>query len=76
MELKFLEKNCSNLTLFLNLGICYNKGHALEKDLAKAKAWYAKAAKQGQVRAMNNLSIVLLETARALAKVCAPFLKK
>ena len=45
-----------------NLGRCYRNGHGVEKDLGKAKAWYAKAAKQGQAGAMNNLSAVLCET--------------
>ena len=38
------------------------EGRGVEKDLVKAKAWYAKAAKQGNANAMNNLSGVLRVT--------------
>ena len=42
-----------------NLGRCYFNGQGVEKDLAKAKVWCAKAAKQGNAKAMNNLAGVL-----------------
>ena len=50
------------------LGICYEfGGEGVEQDKEKAKAWYAKAAKQGDAGAMAALAIVLQQTEGAAA---------
>ena len=37
------------------MGDCYEKGDGVERNLKKAKEWYAKAAKQGYKEAMQRL---------------------
>ena len=41
------------------LGFCYYQGKGVEKDLSKAKAWCAKAVKQGNTKGMICLAGVL-----------------
>ena len=38
-----------------NLGVCYNFGKGVEKDLQKAIEWYTKAAEQGDEDAQEAL---------------------
>ena len=38
-----------------NLGVCYEKGDGIEKNLTKAVEWYEKAAAQGDANAQCNL---------------------
>ena len=40
-----------------NLGVCYEHGSGVEKDLAKAVEWYNKAAEQGEATAQCNLGV-------------------
>ena len=37
------------------MGLCYEKGDGVERNLKKAKEWYAKAAKQGYKEAIQRL---------------------
>ena len=39
-----------------NLGICYENGYGVEKDLTQAVYWYIRAAEQGDAHAMYNLA--------------------
>lgn len=39
------------------LGLCYNYGDGVEKDLSEAVKWYRKAADQGDALAQYNLGI-------------------
>jgi hypothetical protein len=41
-----------------NLGVMYDEGAGVERDLAAAAAWYHKAAEQGFVDAQTNLGIM------------------
>jgi len=41
-----------------NLGVMYDEGASLEKDLNKAAEWYRKAAEQGFVDAQANLGMM------------------
>jgi uncharacterized protein len=41
-----------------NLGVMYDEGAGVERDLAAAAAWYRKAAEQGFVDAQTNLGIM------------------
>lgn len=38
-----------------NLGVCYDNGDGVEKDLREAVRWYRKAAEQGDASAQCNL---------------------
>ena len=38
-----------------NLGLCYDYGKGLQKDVAEAVKWYAKAAEKGYASAQSNL---------------------
>ena len=38
-----------------NLGVCYDKGYGVEKDLRKAVKWFRKSAEQGDAKAQYNL---------------------
>ena len=38
-----------------NLGVCYELGEGVEKDLEEAKKWYQLAAKQGEEEAKSAL---------------------
>ena len=40
-----------------NLGVCYEKGYGVEKDLKQAVEWWTKAAEQGHVTAQYNLGV-------------------
>ena len=40
-----------------NLGICYELGHGIEKDLQKAAEYYQKAAEKGYAPAQYNLGV-------------------
>eukprot|EP00232_Nephroselmis_pyriformis_P003606 CAMPEP_0182909502 /NCGR_PEP_ID=MMETSP0034_2-20130328/35782_1 /TAXON_ID=156128 /ORGANISM="Nephroselmis pyriformis, Strain CCMP717" /LENGTH=962 /DNA_ID=CAMNT_0025045759 /DNA_START=420 /DNA_END=3305 /DNA_ORIENTATION=- len=40
-----------------NLGVCYEKGQGVEKDLSQASNWYLKAAEQGVPSAQFNLGV-------------------
>jgi hypothetical protein len=44
-----------------NLGIMYNNGEGVTKDLAKAKEYYEKAAAQGDAYAQNSLGFMYLK---------------
>ena len=39
-----------------NLGMCYEDGDGVEKDLQKAIEWYTKAANQGNTNAKQALA--------------------
>ncbi|MCK5232555.1 MAG: sel1 repeat family protein, partial [Desulfobulbaceae bacterium] len=39
----------------LNLGLMYENGYAIKRDLEKAEHWYKKAAEQGSVQAAEAL---------------------
>ena len=41
-----------------NLGVMYDEGAGIEKDLVKAAAWYRKAADQGFIDAQTNLGMM------------------
>jgi TPR repeat protein len=41
-----------------NLGLFYNQGQGVPKDLAQATAWYRKAAEQGNSNAEYNLAVM------------------
>lgn len=41
-----------------NLGVMYDQGTGMEKDLGKAAEWYRKAAEQGFVDAQANLGMM------------------
>ena len=41
-----------------NLGVMYDEGAGVERDLAAAATWYRKAAEQGFVDAQTNLGIM------------------
>ncbi len=40
-----------------NLGLCYDKGEGVAKDVAEAVKWYRKAADQGVAAAQYNLGV-------------------
>ena len=40
-----------------NLGVCYETGAGVPKDLVQAASWYRKAAEQGQTIAQYNLGV-------------------
>lgn len=40
------------------VGYCYDIGRGVKRDLKKARQWYEKAAKQGQIDAIFNLAVV------------------
>lgn len=42
------------------LGKCYAKGLAIEKNIAKAKEWFLKAAKKGHILSQYSLSVLYL----------------
>ena len=44
-----------------NLGIMYQYGHGLARDLAEAQRWYRKAAEQGLAAAHFNLGVLYME---------------
>lgn len=44
-----------NVKAQFHLGNCYYEGKGVTKDLAKAKEWWMKAAKQGNQSAKENL---------------------
>ena len=37
------------------LGLCYDRGQGVPKDMAKAVEWYTKAAEKGDTNGMHNL---------------------
>lgn len=41
-----------------NLGVIYDRGYGVERDYAKARAWYEKAAAQGNASAAHNLGMM------------------
>jgi len=41
-----------------NLGVMYDEGASVEKDLVKATEWYRKAAEQGFLEAQYNLGMM------------------
>ena len=41
----------------LNVGVAYDTGHGVEKDLEQALSWYRKAAEQGYAKAQYNLGL-------------------
>lgn len=51
-----------------NLGLCYENGKGVEKDLAKAVECYENAAAQGQAGAMYNLAILYMQGDGGLSK--------
>ena len=64
-----------------NLGLLYQNGEGVTKDLAKAVELYQKAADQGNAGAQNNLGVLYqngegvpkdLESSRALSKSSQP----
>ena len=38
-----------------NVGLLFQQGHGIKKNISKAKTWYLAAAKQGHAGAQNNL---------------------
>ncbi len=44
-----------------NLGVLYERGEGVQKDLDTAVRWYEKAAQQNNVKAQYNLGYLLLE---------------
>ena len=54
-----------------NIGMCYSDGDGVEQDKAKAKFWYAKAAKEGEAAAMHNLAFLLFDMTEGDASHCA-----
>jgi len=44
-----------------NLGVMYDEGAGLDRDLSTAAAWYRKAAEQGFVDAQTNLAMMHLQ---------------
>ena len=51
-----------------NLGLCYENGKGVEKDLARAVECYKSAAAQGQAGAMYNLALLYMEGGGGLPK--------
>lgn len=51
-----------------NLGLCYENGKGVEKDLVKAVECYENAAAQGQAGAMYNLAILYMQGEGGLSK--------
>lgn len=51
-----------------NLGLCYENGKGVDKDLAKAVECYKNAAAQGQAGAMYNLALLYMEGGGGLPK--------
>lgn len=43
------------------LGVLYCTGRGVGKDLAKAVAWYEKAAQEGHAMAKHNLGVMLIK---------------
>ena len=41
-----------------NLGVFYEQGIYVKKDIKRAMYWYEKAAKQGHINAINNLNLI------------------
>ena len=41
-----------------NLGIMYYNGRGVQKDIAKSREWWTKAAAQGQKNAIKNLNFL------------------
>lgn len=41
-----------------NMGVIYDRGYGVERDYAKAHAWYEKAAAQGYAKAAHNLGVM------------------
>ena len=41
-----------------NLGVFYEQGICVKKDIKRAMYWYEKAAKQGHINAINNLNLI------------------
>jgi localization factor PodJL len=41
------------------LAVLYERGDGVAKDLGRAKSWYARAAEQGNVKAMHNLAVAV-----------------
>lgn len=44
-----------------NLGVMYDKGYGVERDYAKARKWYKKAAAQNYAKAEHNLGVMYQE---------------
>lgn len=40
-----------------DLGLCYENGHGVEKDLAQANVWYRKSAEAGHATAWHYLGV-------------------
>ena len=51
-----------------NLGLCYENGKGVEKDLTKAVECYKNATAQGQAGAMYNLALLYMEGEGGLSK--------
>lgn len=41
-----------------NMGVIYDRGYGVERDYAKARKWYLKAAAQGNAKAAHNLGVM------------------
>jgi TPR repeat protein len=39
-----------------NVGVCYEKGDGVERDLDEARRWYARAAAKGHQAAIERLA--------------------
>ena len=55
--MSFFEKSADlgNTDAMYNLGMCYEQGNGVTKDLSKAREWYTKAAAQGSEDAKTKL---------------------
>ncbi len=42
------------------LGVCYETGNGISKDIAQARHWYEKAFEQGNTQALENLSFLCM----------------
>jgi TPR repeat protein len=45
-----------------SLGVMYYKGDGVERDIAKAREWWTKAAAQGEKNAIKNLKLINKQT--------------
>lgn len=41
-----------------NLGVCYEQGEGIDKDISKAIEWYQKATEQGNLLAKKRLEVL------------------
>lgn len=65
------ERLADNATAFDNvlLGLSYQKGNGVKKDIAKAKSYYEAAVKQGSADAARELGLISLNEKRAVDAV-------